>query len=180
MAVDADSLRMWIDALSDLSAEAIETAIRGFNRECTDYPTPAAVRRFAGPTDEQRATAAWRVVRREVARCGAYCRIEFDDPIIHAAIRAIGGWVALCNTQHDEMPWREKAFVSHYQSICHSGIGQFSPLTGLTLDNQPLTKIATGLLPHAAVQRLVQHENESVHHGLLSSIHCSAQGVPGT
>ena len=158
--VDADGLRMWIDAFSDLPAEAIELALRRYNRECSDHPTPAAVRRYAGVaglTDEQRAQVAWRVVRSCAARYGAYYAISFDDPIIHAAIRAIGGWTNLCTTQIDEMHWKAKAFCEAYVSVARSGIGEFDSLPGLLdCQNEPV-QITTGLLQHAAMKALTAH-----------------------
>lgn len=150
--VDAGSLQMWLDGFFGLSIEAVELAIRRFNRESSERPTPERVRRYAGAaglSDEQRAQAAWRVVRSTVMRHGAYWAINFDDPIIHAAIRAIGGWVALCNTPHEEMVWRHKAFVEAYVSVARSGIGEFQPLSGL-LTNEAVSVI-TGLLPHDSV-----------------------------
>ncbi len=155
--VDADGLRMWLDAFSDLTPEAIEIALRRYNRECGDHPTPAAVRRYAGAaalTDEQRAGVAWRSVRSVMLKYGAYYAINFDDPIIHAAIRGIGGWVNLCNTQFDEMPWKEKAFVAAYVAICRCAIGDFRPLNGLIGTTASAIAIETNLLPHCAVKAL--------------------------
>lgn len=155
--VDAAGLRMWIDAFSDLPTEAIELALRRFNRECTDHPNPAAVRRYAGAaglSDDQRALVAWRVVRSSVLRYGAYYSISFDDPIIHAAIRAVGGWVNLCTTQHDEMQWKQKQFVEAYISVARSGIGEFQTLAGLLDHHTDPVQITTGLLQHAALRAL--------------------------
>lgn len=155
--IDADGLRMWIDAFSDLTPEAIELALRRYNRECTDHPTPAAVRRYAGAaglTDEQRALVGWRVVRSSVLRYGAYYSIDFDDKIIHAAVRAIGGWASLCSTQHDEMQWKQKQFIEAYLNVARSGIGEFHQLAGLLDDKAEPVKITTGMLQHAALRHL--------------------------
>lgn len=155
--LDGDGLRMWLDAFSDLTPEAIELALRRFNRECTDHPTPAAVRRYsgaAGLTDEQRAQAGWRVVRSTILKYGSYYAIEFDDVIIHAAISAIGGWVNLCNTPHDEMTWKAKAFVEAYVSVARSGLGDFQRLPGLSNNQPEKIEITTGLLPHVGLKAL--------------------------
>jgi hypothetical protein len=149
--VTGDSLRLWLDSFQGMPLEAIESAIRRFNTESDQRPTPAAVRRYAGAaglSDEQRAQAAWRVVRSTILRYGAYYRINFDDPIVHAAIRAIGGWTQLCNTASEEMHWKAKAFVDAYVSVARSGIGEFQPLAGLLQTQQPV-EVVTGLLPHA-------------------------------
>lgn len=155
--VDADGLRMWLDAFADLTPEAVELALRRYNRECSDHPTPASVRRYAGAaglTDEQRAQAAWRVVRSTILKYGAYYAINFDDQIIHAAIRAIGGWASLCGTQLDEMQWKQRDFLAAYVNVARSGIGEFRPLQGLGMSTTTTIDIQTGLVPHVALRTI--------------------------
>lgn len=159
--VDADGLRMWIDAFSDLTPEAVELALRRYNRECSDHPTPASVRRYAGAaglTDEQRAMAAWRVVRSTILRYGAYYAINFDDPIIHAAIRAIGGWSQLCATPTEEFQWKAKEFVAAYVNVARSGIGEFKPLLGIAMTKNESISITTGLAKHPTVAAIAMNE----------------------
>ena len=170
-----DAVRMWLDAFSDLPVEAIEAAIRRFNRECSDFPTAAAVRKYAGASaldDEQRAVAAWRVVRSSIRNYGTYYSIEFDDPIIHAAIHGIGGWAHLCRTPHDEMQWKAKSFVAEYMSVARTGLGDFSAIHGI-LDVSPNAEVPTGLLPHPEFKRLTteQESRESA----ISIPHLSAE-----
>lgn len=156
--VTGDSLRMWIDALGGLSEQQIEQAIRRYNRECSDYPTPAKLRSYASGSaalsDEQRAQVAWGSVRSTVLKYGAYWAIKFDDPIIHAAIRQIGGWVNLCNTQHDEMHWKQKGFCAAYVEIARHGIGDGRPVSGMMTNGAAPVDVAVGLTKHSAQNSL--------------------------
>lgn len=155
--VDMAGMDMWMDAFADLTPEAVELALRRYNRECSDHPTPASVRRYAGAaglTDEQRAQTAWRVVRSTILKYGAYYAINFDDQIIHAAIRAIGGWPSLCGTQLDEMQWKQRDFLAAYVNVARSGLGEFRPLQGLAMSKATTVDIQTGLAPHVALRTI--------------------------
>lgn len=149
---------MWLSGLRGLSPEQLITAVDRYNRECSQRPTPAGLRRYAGAVglnDEQRAEVAWRKVFETMQRYGAYFAIDFkDDRIIHAAIRAIGGWSNLCKTQYDELHWKEKDFKAQYVSICRSGIGDSRPLSGL-LERQEPIEIDTGMVPHEYSDKLI-------------------------
>lgn len=163
--VTADALRMWVDALSDLTHEQLVDAVRRFNRESTEYPTPAAVRRYAGggsAVSEDRARVAWSVVRREIRRTGGYESIEFDDQVTNATIRAMGGWDKLCEVTEDTLPFRERDFLANYMAICRTGIGDGRPLVGIVARTnagngfkkpEPM-RIETGLAPHPVAARL--------------------------
>lgn len=163
--VTPDALRMWVDALSDLSAEELVEAFRRFNRESTEFPTPAAVRRFAGAVAasvDDRARVSWSVVRREIGRTGGYDSIDFDDAITNATVRAIGGWDRICDMTSDELPFRERDFIANYGAICRTGVGDGGALVGIVGKTnggnghkQPEAKrIETGLTPHPMAKRL--------------------------
>lgn len=132
--VTADSLRMWLDALCDLTEAELEFALRRFNRDSTDFPTPAAVRRFAGPkgmSDEQRAAQAWDIVTAAIREHGAYQSIDFSDRIVNAVIRSYGGWERLCGEPSDQLTWIRKRFLESYVACARTGNGDASPLPGI-------------------------------------------------
>ena len=163
--VTPDSLRMWLDALGDLTPEQLQLCLRRFNREGGEFPNPAAVRKFAGDGEasiDDRALLAWASVRRSISRVGAYESIEFDDRIINAAIRNMGGWINLCDMTPEDATWREKEFVAAYKAIIRTGIGDGAPLNGINatangrLGHKPAMprRITTGLAPHQIAGRL--------------------------
>ena len=59
---------------------------------------------------------AWAKVVKAAKTIGAYSSVTFDDPYIHAVIPDMGGWVALCQTDVDELPFRERDFVAKYRA----------------------------------------------------------------
>lgn len=143
-----DGLRMWLDALSDLTVDQVAEAIRRFNREHTEFPTPAALRKCVTVATHNRSTVAWAAVRKAIRSVGAYRTVQFDDPITTASIHAMGGWVELCDTLSDQMQWKEKEFARHYESICKTGIGNTGLLYGIC-DQQ---NMRDGLLQQAEVK----------------------------
>lgn len=163
--VTPDALRMWVDALSDLTADELVEAFRRFNRESTEFPTPAAVRRYAGAVAasvDDRARVAWACVRREIGRTGGYDSVAFDDAMTNATVRAMGGWDKLCDVTEDVLPFRERDFLSNYAAICRTGVGDGAPLIGLVarhnggngFDVPKPKRIETGLEPHPMAKRL--------------------------
>ena len=121
-------------------------------------PTPAELRELAGElTPKARAIIAWGVLSREAQR-GYYETVEFDDPIVNAAIRNIGGWEYV-TTIDDKREWEsfvrqrfEAAYVALYQRGI--SIGQGAPLLGYHErenalsghdTSQPIRRIETGL-----------------------------------
>lgn len=146
--VTPGGLAMWIDGLAGLTTQGIAEALRRFNRESSEYPKPATVRKYAGLeglTDEKRAEIAWGTVRRTILSYGAYYAVNFNDPLVNAAIRNIGGWESLCNTPTDELVWKEKSFVQAYVTVARTGIGDGRPLSGLVNSDAGPVEVETGL-----------------------------------
>jgi len=81
-------------------------------------PKPADLMRCLAEDAEQRALTAWLKVSDAIRRVGSYSSVAFDDPIIHAVIASQGGWIKLCSTPDHQLPFRAKAFQTHYQALC--------------------------------------------------------------
>ena len=45
---------------------------------------------------------------------GNYGSVEFDDPVIHSVIEAMGGWVQFQNVHVNEWKWRRTEFERLY------------------------------------------------------------------
>lgn len=132
--VDDDVILLWCMAMRDLSQSEVQDAILGFVQNSTEFPTPAAVRKFAGPrglADSERAKLAWGQVRTAIRQHGGYQSVDFEDRIVNAVIREMGGWNQLCESSVDEMVWREKDFIRLYEAVAKSGVGDASALPGL-------------------------------------------------
>lgn len=153
-------LRVWLDALSDLTPQQIRTAIQRFNREYTGFPTPSALRKCSGVVlPEDRAAIAWEAVSRAVRSYGAYGHVNFSDAIANAAVRLCGGWVYLCSGESGTLAFRRKEFLEAYERVLRTGIGDGSPLRGIPMDIQPLQHVVVNLPESKVVpQGAIEHQ----------------------
>lgn len=93
-------------ALDDMDVADIERACFVGMRSLKFQPKPADLRELAGVTDisiDDRAQIAWRSVREQIQRTSGMSALDFDDPIIHATIRDLGGWERVSGLSSDEL-----------------------------------------------------------------------------
>ena len=114
-------LKTWRMLLQDLSNEDFLCGVLRICRETTElYPDTnlvALIRQKAvgDVTDlSTQAMMAWEAVRKAIQQYGHCQSVQFDDPVIHSCIQALGGWIELCCTDIGEMIWREKKFKELY------------------------------------------------------------------
>jgi hypothetical protein len=111
--------------LADLDDDLFLHAIARICREeIALYPDTnivALIRQYAqGGSKEdlhRRALLAWDAVRKAITEHGYYQSVQFDDPVIHSCIEALGGWQDLCSTPIEEIKWREKRFLELYPAF---------------------------------------------------------------
>lgn len=105
---------------------------------------------------ETRAVVAWDRVLTAIRVQGGYRSVEFDDPVIHATVRNLGGWVQLTDaTSEDLSRFIQPRFIKTYSALAQMGIteAEAAPLFGLIdTDNTKagyelgeVVAIATGL-----------------------------------
>lgn len=80
-------------------------------------PKPADVVKMIGGTSDDRALAAWALVREAIGAVGAHNSVVFPDAIIHAVISAMGGWVAVCMIDEEELPFKAREFENRYRAF---------------------------------------------------------------
>lgn len=162
--IERPTLEAWFLILGDLTAEQLTAGIVRTLRtyEFAGLPSPAVIRRNAGVNSsfavEDRSAVAWATIKRAVARVGGYHSIDFDDPLITATIRALGGWERICDTEAGEQfdVWLRRDFERLYASLQRTGIDaqETQPLPGLIDvansatghdDRSPVKHVRTGL-----------------------------------
>lgn len=143
--------------LEDLPIAAINHAIGRALRECKFMPSPAELRELAGvQKPKERAVLAWEALDAAVASYGYYHSVDFDDKLINATVRNLGGWERICDLPEEEyQKWFRKDFERVYASLAAGGIGpdQAAPLLGYYAKQNsgngmpiaPPVKIDTGL-----------------------------------
>lgn len=114
-------------ALADVPLDALNAAVMTLLRTSRFMPSPAEIREAAGavgglPAPKDRPTLAWIDVRRAISQVDAYGSPDFDDKLINATIRAMGGWVALCDATLEQLIWREKDFKQTYAALASQNL----------------------------------------------------------
>ena len=122
-------------------------------------PPPAKLRELAnaGETSHgDRAVLAWGAFEKAVQGIGYYRSPDFDDPIINATCRNLGGWMAACCTEGEEFDkWYRQRFLKTYEVLSRRGVGdeESAPLIGcvqrengrLGYDRKEKVQVPTGL-----------------------------------
>lgn len=173
--------------LDGLDADEISRATERALRECEFMPPPAVLRKLAGIMDiESRSILAWGAFQDAQKQHGYYESVDFDDPVINATVRNLGGWCELTERIEDEDKtdtWVRKDFERVYQALCRSGIGteqgRYLPgwherrnlLDGYRNAVTPPVKMITGLPAHpAGIVRLAGPQRNTVPVELLETI----------
>lgn len=129
-----DGVALWYAAFADLPAREFSLAVSRFIREAKggEFPTPGELRKLcpSGCRDEDRAQVAWSVAVIASRRHGYNQSVNFEDPLVNATIRLMGGWEEFRNWTPKEAPFREREFLAKYQLLCRTGAGDGSPLIG--------------------------------------------------
>jgi len=118
------AMDVWWGALRRFELVDVQRALSVY---CQDpdrgqwMPKPADVVRALEGTGFSVAAQAWSKVDRAVRQVGPYRDVVFDDPIIHAVIADMGGWIALCNGTDEEWPFRANEFQKRYQGYSTMG-----------------------------------------------------------
>ena len=115
-------------ALEDMPLEDFKQGAKKCLREDEWMPKPGAIRRSAGVlSPDARAMMAFECVRKSISTHGAYVSVNFDDPVITATIRNMGGWIELCRLPEDKFnTFTRKDFEKIYKTLLESGIKESS------------------------------------------------------
>lgn len=127
-------LALYAAALADLPLPALDRAIAAALTRCRWFPTPAELRELAGVArPEDAAIGAWGIAFRAIGELGAWRSVTFDDALITAAVRHLGGWELFCAMTPDEIPHRRRDFERAYAAFARAGISpeQAAHLPGL-------------------------------------------------
>lgn len=123
----------WL-ALEDLDFTDVKRAAVKAMRESRFMPSAAELRQFAGiASASDRALLAWAAVEK-AAPIGSYKSIDFDDPLINAAIRSMGGWPAILDKSQEVFDtFVRKDFLAAHQGYMRAGVDGDAcrPLPGL-------------------------------------------------
>lgn len=112
-----DVLDLYVRALSRYSTDDILRALEVhlLDPDVGQFaPKPADIVRRIQGSNTTAGARAWARVADAVRSVGSWRTVVFDDPLIHACIDAMGGWIKLCAMKEDEQPFRAKDFERLY------------------------------------------------------------------
>ena len=135
-AVTGHILKGYWMALRDLSIDELEMACSRALQTSKFMPSPSELRELSGQaTDADRAVMAWNDVLKALPK-GPYKHIDFDDGLINATVRNLGGWPQFVSlfSSADEEKWTRQRFLKTYESFARTGVnGDVArPLPGLS------------------------------------------------
>lgn len=113
-----DLIALYWNALLEFDLAAVRQALDRHvkNPDTGQFmPKPADIVRMLQGTTIDASLVAWTKVESAVRRVGSYADVVFDDPVIHRVLLDMGGWISLCATLSDEMPFRAKEFQTRYR-----------------------------------------------------------------
>lgn len=119
---DAMQLGYWL-GLKDLELADVEAAVVRAIGECEYMPKPVELRRGSGVIGTpERAVIAFGAVEKAIRAYGHRSSVDFEDPLINAAIRNLGGWGRVCSLDTEEFAkWWRKDFERVYSALCQAG-----------------------------------------------------------
>lgn len=154
----------WI-GLRDLTPMAVKEAVGRAINTSKFMPPPAELRELAGQmTPTNQAVHAWQAVLKAFATCGYYKSVDFDDPLINATLRNLGGWMRVIERMDEEGDkWIHKEFEATYKAFAATGVSSEMalPLQGFHEQQNVLTghevegpaRIETGIGRGLGVER---------------------------
>jgi hypothetical protein len=113
-------LSLWVEATKGYQLEQVISAL---NRHIQNpdngqfAPKIADINKLLQGSSVDMAALAWSKVEKAIASVGHYETVVFDDPIIHAAVDRMCGWVKLSLVGDKELPFKRIEFLSVYKSI---------------------------------------------------------------
>lgn len=90
-------------------------------------PKPADIIRTLEGDSEGRALGAWTKVLEALRKVGTWRSVVFDDPLIHAVLEDMGGWIRLGTMMTDEVPFRGQEFHKRYRALVHQPPASYPP-----------------------------------------------------
>lgn len=121
------SIGIWWEACRPFDMEQVRRSLtaHALHPEKGQFPPRPAdlVRELAG-TFTDRALLAWGRVSRAMTEVGAYASVDFADPVIHATVRELGGWAAICRVPNDEQQFLQKRFCDFFRTYTTRGVSE--------------------------------------------------------
>lgn len=127
----AELTKLWMRLLEKHDAEVVELACEKVVTEYEYKTLPPfaviakAIRQVSGELEPEQAREVaaneeWETLLASAGKYGRYNKPALDERT-DAAIRAMGGWDAVCDWTQDSLPWKRKEFLEHWMRHAEHG-----------------------------------------------------------
>lgn len=125
------SLRIWWESLRAFDLEAVQKAfiahINLATKDARFFPSVGGIKELLQGSVSDNASRAWTKVSKAVQQVGTGSSVVFDDPLIHAVIDDMGGWIQLGRKEIDEWPFVAREFEQRYRAQAQRECTQWPP-----------------------------------------------------
>ena len=121
------ALNIFFMGIKSLSQEEFEDAVSKHLEDQEKgmfFPKPAdligQVRRSGKQNSEmvgQSSELGWSLVMSHLSKVGSYGNLNISDKVAVETIRQMGGWKSLCMAHTDKMSFKQREFMSLYQTV---------------------------------------------------------------
>lgn len=114
-------IQTYLEALEGLDPEAVCRAFKQVRQTATFFPRPAEIRNIVLGDPADRAVLGWSRLLTAVRHHGPYASVDFQDPVLHTCIEAMGGWPTVASIESDPktLGYRQHEFIQHYRAYQH-------------------------------------------------------------
>ena len=112
------SVTLWFNALHGYELGIVRAALTAHMRNPDNgqfLPLPADIVKLVDGGSDDAALMAWAKLDRALRSVGTYRTVVFDDPLIHYAVAALGGWIKLGAFTEDDWKFQRQPFVVMYR-----------------------------------------------------------------
>ena len=133
-AVSEQKIEIYFDALSAYDVDMINRAANTWIKlpgKGQFMPKPSDLIEIIDGDSEIRAQDAWIKVEKAIRSHGSWDTVIFDDPIIHAVITSLGGWMSLAGTETErDLHFKRLEFLKSYPKYVGRELPAQTPLLG--------------------------------------------------
>lgn len=112
-------LELLFRLVADLEAEAWTAAVDHVLRTSRFFPSAAELREAALGSTADEAAEAWAQLQEDLRRGGRYRGVDLG-PVGNAALRAVGGWRALCDARPADQRHLQRDFGEAYEQAARA------------------------------------------------------------
>lgn len=117
----AEVVLIYFNALRDYDLDSVIQALGEHVRtpgRCNFFPKPGSLIELIEGTKAAAAMRAWSKVDKAIRSYGRNRSVVFDDPVIHAVVDEMGGWLKLCETGSErDLEFAKNNFCKRYEAL---------------------------------------------------------------